>query len=446
LDIDIKGISFPMGMDIMKNKSNKVLIASAVAIMLAPAALGALPQQIVHADAVGTVSTQTPVYDANGKDSGITLPSGSQWKLGQQITLNGVAHYQVGTNEYIPASVVTNVTGSSNPSDNSVTNTNYVEANPDAGKTGTATTALDVVDRYGNSIGTTLPSGSQWLLGEILHANKQTYVQIATNEYVSTLSISTANSTTNTTTNNNTNTNSYTLTDDNAGKTASTTDNVQVVDDNGNNTGITLPKGSQWVLGKYMSRDKVAYYQVATNEWVPAYQLSIAKGSTNGSYITDDYTQAGKTGTATANLTVYNGAGQQTGKTLPNGSQWKLGSSVLHYDKQLFLQVSGNEYVPAIYLTVGDIQGVRNQLDGLVGTTNVVQKTYDTATNTYGQTLQAGTSWKINRLVVNKYGSYWGQISTNDWVWISDVTLNSGLNLKDNSYYEPEFAVNLPKQ
>ena len=95
-------------------KRNNILVASAVAIMLAPAALSALPQQTVDASAVGTISTTTPVYNASGKQTGQTLPSGSKWQLGQQATINGVAHYLVGNNEYVPASVVTNVTGATN--------------------------------------------------------------------------------------------------------------------------------------------------------------------------------------------------------------------------------------------------------------------------------------------------------------------------------------------
>ncbi|MQS77256.1 hypothetical protein FHL06_13135, partial [Lactobacillus halodurans] len=174
----------------MKNKTNKILVASAVTIMLAPAALNALPQQTVSASATGTVSVATPVYDSTGNANGVTLPSGSQWKLGKQITLNGVAHYQVGNNEYIPASVVTNVIGSADPVDTTAQVGRWSSANTDAGKTVTANKALNVVDVYGNETGKVLPAGSRWVIGEILHANKMLYYQVATNEYVNLMDVS----------------------------------------------------------------------------------------------------------------------------------------------------------------------------------------------------------------------------------------------------------------
>lgn len=444
-----------MGMQTMKNTKTKILVASAVAIMLAPAALSALPQATVNADAVGTLTTTTPIYDANGKASGRTLPSGSSWKLGQQITLNGVAHYQVGTNEYIPASVVTNVTGSANQTDtfgNKVAN-NYITANSDAGKVGTATTTLDVVDNYGNSTGRTLPSGSQWKLGNILHSNKQLYYQVGNNEWVSTLDISIVGqngTSTNTTTNNN-----YVTTDAYNGKTGTATDVLTVVDNDANNTGIVLPKGSQWKVGKVMNANGKSYYQVATNEWVLASALKFADDTASSNTTTSDNyvttsADTGKVGTAISNLNVTDNNGNDTGVVLAKGSQWKIGNA-LHANKQVYYQVATNEWVPATGLSVNTKSNTATTTtaptpgNGLVGTTNVELKTYNTATNSYDRVLPANSSWKISKLVVNKYGSYWGQVATNEWVWISNVRLNSGLNLKDNSYYEPDFATKINK-
>lgn len=429
----------------MKNKTSKFLASSAVALMLAPAALSVLPQNVVNADAVGTVSTNTPVYDGNGKANGVTLPSGSQWKLGQQITLNGVAHYQVGNNEYIPASVVTNVTGATNSEDDTGTVGRYRADNPDAGKTVTADTVLHVYDIYGNDTGVTLPAGSQWKIGDVLHANKQVYYQIATNQYVSTLNV-TLNSTSTTT-----NTSDITQ-DANYGKTGTTLVTATVYDNNGNSTGLTLPKASQWKLGSLMKIGQAAYYQVATNEWLRSTDLNIASDtavSDNGSYITTSNEIAGQTGSVTSNVEVVNGSGTPIGKTLPAGSQWKLGANVLYYDKQSYYQVASDEYISIAYVRLSTENNTNTSIptpgNGLIGTTSVAQRTYNTSTNAYDMNLPANTSWKIDRLVVNKYGSYWGEIATNQWVWISSVRLNSGLNLKDYSYYEPDFATSIAK-
>lgn len=437
-------------------KKNKILVASAVAIMLAPAALNALPQQTVNADAVGTLTSATPVYNSTGKANGVTLPGGSQWKLGQQITLNGVAHYQVGNDEYVPASMVTNVTGAANSEDDSQTVGRYVSDNPDAGKTATANTTLQVVDAYGNDTGITLPANSQWKIGEILHANKMTYYQVGNNEYVLTTDMNVVGGASSSSTTEDPG--NYVLVDKNFGKTATITKATTLVDDKGNSTGVTLPVGSQWKVGNWMTYNKIGYYQVATNEWVEAVDINIENATStdntntsgNGSYIIGGNTVAGKTGTVSVTAEVVNGSGTPTGATLPAGSQWIIGSDTLHYDKQAYYQVATNEYVSVAYMNVDEPStnvnsSVPTPGNGLVGTLTKNQQVYDSATNTYGQTLPSGSAWKINKLVVNKYGSYWGQVSTNEWVWITDTTLNSGLNLKDNSYYEPEFATSIAK-
>jgi len=434
----------------MKNKTNKILVASAVAIMMAPAALGALPQQIVSADAIGTVSTATPVYDANGKTNGVTLPSGSQWKLGQQITLNGVAHYQVGSNEYVPASVITNVVGSANPVDTTVQVGRWVSDNPDAGKTATAKTLLHVVDVYGNDTGITLASGSQWKIGEVLHANKMVYYQVGNNEYVPLTDVDVPDTTATTTTQT-----SNTQRDSNYGRTAKLARTTQVYDNNGKAMQMDLPAGSSWKLGNYMKIGNIEYYQVATNEWIMSLDIasfdSVANPNvTNGSYIVASSVN-GQVGRLNHDAEIVNGTGTGTGRTLAKGSSWKLGKDMLSYDKQTFYQIGNNEYISTAYTDIVTPKADTNKTKvptpgkGLVATTKVALRTYNTATNAYDLSLPANSSWKISKLVVNKYGSYWGEVATNQWVWITNVNLNSGLSLKDNAVSEPSFATNIKK-
>jgi len=434
----------------MKNTKNKILVASAVAIMMAPAALNALPQQTINADAIGTVSTATPVYDANGKTNGTTLPSGSQWKLGQQITLNGVAHYQVGNNEYVPASVITNVTGATNSVDTSVQVGRWVSDNPDAGKTATANTLLHVVDVYGNDTGITLASGSQWKIGEILHANKMMYYQVGQNEYVPVTDVAVANASTSTTDQQTT-----TQRDSNYGRNAKLARTAQVYDGNGKALSLDLPANSEWKLGNYMKIGNIEYYQVATNEWIMSLDIasfdSVANPNvTNGSYIVAS-SVAGQTGRLNHDAEIVNGMGTNTGRTLAKGSEWKLGKDMLSYDKQTFYQVGNGEYISTAYTDIVSPKADTNKTKiptpgkGLVGTTKVALRTYNTATNSYDLSLPANSSWKISKLVVNKYGSYWGQVATNQWVWITNVNLNSGLSLKDNADSEPSFATNIKK-
>lgn len=426
-------------------KKEKILATAAATIMLAPAALNALPTNIVQAAAVGTISSTTPTYNSKGQSTGRTLPTGSQWQLGQQVTLNGIVNYQVATNEFVPASAVTNVTGPTNSEDDTHTVGRYVSDNADAGKTVRANQTLNVVDVYGNETGRTLPANSQWKIGQLLHVNKTLYYQVGGNEYVPVVDVTLFGATEN-------NTGSDFTQDGNFGKTVTVKAAQPLVDNNGLSLGITLPVGSQWKIGKLMRQGNVDYYQVATNEWVPVSAINIQNtqvGSNNGSYITSGNTMAGKIGTVVSdNVPVVNGAGVATGRTLAKGSQWKVGSQNLHYDKQAFFQISTNEYVSDMYLSVetgNTTSSVPTPGNGLVATLTKTQQVYDPSTNTYGQTLAANTAWRVNQLVVNKYGSFWGRIAPNQWVWISNTTLNSGLNLKANSYYEPEFATNINK-
>lgn len=431
----------------MKNRTRKVIAASAVAIMLAPAALNALPQQ-VDASAVGTVSVATPVYDANGKANGVTLPSGSSWQLGQQATINGVAHYQVGTNEYIPASVVTNVTGSANSVDTTQAPDRWITENADAGKVATANTTLNVVDAYGNTTGQTLPKGSQWKIGKILHANRMLYYQVGTNQFINAQDVTVAGQ-------NNDSAAGSIAQDANFGKTATVTSAAKLIDNNGNDLGVTLPVNSNWVLGKVLVANNETYYQVATNEWISKNNIKINDNTQNGQTVDTylvDTSAAGKTGVTTTDVQVVDGQGNVTGTTLPGNSQWKIGSKMLHHDKQTYYQVATNEFVSVAYMklledttTTNTNPSVPTPSNGLTATTNKQIRTYNTSTNAYDLTLPAGSAWKISKLVVNKYGSYWGEVATNQWVWISDVTLNSGLSLKANSYYEPEFATSINK-
>ncbi|AUI70865.1 SLAP domain-containing protein [Companilactobacillus alimentarius] len=431
-------------------KKEKFLVAVAASIMLAPVALNSLPTETVDAAAVGTTSAVTPIYDANGKLTGQSLSAGSKWKLGQQITLNGVANYQVATNEYVPATYITNVVGSANPEDDTQTVGRYISNNPDAGKTVTAKQTLSIVDGYGNETGRTLPANSQWKIGRTLHVNKMIYYEVGTNEYILATDVSIAGEAGNS---------NETVQDVNFGKTATIKNTQQLVDSSGKAIGVSLPTGSKWKLGSYMKLNGVGYYQVATNEWVLATGISVDSNTTNnGSYIIGGSTAAGKTGTITVNnAPIVNGAGIATGQTLSKGSQWKVGSQTLNYDKQAFYQVATDEFVSDMYMNINsdstttntanttNSSGVPTPGNGLIATLTKNQQVYNSSTNSYGQTLPVNSAWKISQLVVNKYGSYWGQVATNQWVWITDTRLNSGLNLKSNSYYEPEFATSIDK-
>lgn len=535
----------------MKN-SKKILAASAVAIMLAPAAISAIPQQTIQASGlvglvgtirrdggqivddngnitkstlpnfsswklgqtkqlrgktyyqvgnnewvafdsmdiavngnklndyatnynadvrnVATVAGNTKIVNSNGQSTGRVLPKGSQWQLGDIATINGTAYYEVGTDQWIAASSVTNMVSSDTSNQaagkqtQTTTNTTTTTTNTAAKKIGTLNSTASIYGSDGKPMGMTLPQGSQWQLGALITVGSKKMYQVATNEYIDASLVNVAGQTQTPTTS----------TDDNssAGKVGTTTSRVNIVTADGVETSMTLGQGTQWKLGKTIKINGASYYEVGTNEYVAATSFTFNGGNTTTSKPSNTQVtitanpDAGEVGTATADLGIVNDAGTSTGSSLPKGSQWKLGR-IMNANGMVYYEVGNNVWIPASDITITRSNGstststttntntntnttttnpgIPTPGNGLIGTTTVAQKTYDPSTNSYGQILPVNSSWKISKLVVNKYGSYWGQISSNEWVWISTVRLNSGLNLKTYAVSEPEFAVKINK-
>lgn len=356
-------------------KKSNLLVASAVAIMLAPAALNVLPAQTTQAaDSIGTIKAgKGQVVDDNGQATTVTLPDGSSWKLGSSKQMNGETYYLVGNNEWVAASSLTSSDDTTSTSTSTTTND---ESTSVLGKIGTVnSSAATVYDGTGKSLNTKLPQGSSWKLGKMVRINNIPYDQVATNQYVLAAYFDVAGATTTTDTNTSTSTSTSTTTDANAvkGKTGTLVNTAVVYDATGKSLGSTLAKGSDWKLGTAINIGNTVYYQIATNEYLLATDVKVA------------------TATTPAKPTY----------TTPT---------------------PGN---------------------GLNATTTAKTEVYNTETNKH-VTLPANT-YKVSKLVVNKYGSYYGQVSNNDWVWITSVTLNSGLSLPEYAVSEPEFATHISK-
>ncbi len=213
-----------------------------------------------------------------------------------------------------------------------------------------------------------------------------------------------------------------------------------------------LAANTDWQLGKIININGNTYYQVSTDEYALSTNMNVVDNSTTDTTDTNNDTTttnvAGKTGTLTAAAKVVDANGNQTGTVLDAGSSWKLGETK-SINGNDYYQVATNSYVISLVVKINTTTTNDNTYvaptpnNGLIATTNVATKAYNYATNSYDQTLPAGSAWKVSKLVVNKYGSYWGQISSNEYVWLGDVTINSGLNLKDNSEYIADFATGI---
>ncbi|HCD08382.1 hypothetical protein IV63_GL000742 [Companilactobacillus crustorum] len=213
-----------------------------------------------------------------------------------------------------------------------------------------------------------------------------------------------------------------------------------------------LGANTDWQLGKIVNISGNTYYQVATDEYALSTNMTVEDNTDTTTDTNTDTTTAsvaGKTGILSTTAKVVDADGNETGTTLAANSSWQLGETKT-INSNSYYQVATNAYVLASDVKINDTTNNNTYVTptpnkGLVATTNVATKTYNDATNSYDQTLPAGSAWKISKLVVNKYGSYWGQISSNQYVWLGDVTINSGLNLKDNSEYIADFATSINK-
>ena len=431
-------------------KRNKILTASAIAIMLAPAALS-LTQQTTQASGlvgfVGTIRRDAgQVVDDNGNITQTTLPNFTSWKLGQTKQLRGKTYYQVGTNQWV---AFDSMDISKNGNQVGYYAANY---NPNVHHVATVAANTPIVNGYGQNTGRTLTKGSTWQLGQITTFNNEAYFEVGTNEWIP------ASYVTNLVSGDTEKQAIPTQTQTATKKVGTLSSTVSVYGSDGKPLGITLKQGTKWQLGDLVTIGGTKMYQVATNEYIDATFVNIP--GEKPFMTTNPDKVRGQNGTIIfSNSQIVTAAGIATGVKLPEGTSWKLGETI-RINGVEYYEVGTNQYVTArdfllksavstststSTTTTTTNPGIPTPGNGLVATTTKQQAVYNSETNTYGQVLQANTSWKIAKLVVNKYGAYWGQVSNNEWVFISNVRLNSGLNLKTYAYSEPEFAVSINK-
>lgn len=251
-------------------KKRKVLIGSALALLIAPTVLSNLSPQTVSAvdttevSLVGTVNGSGVLVDDQGQAITSTfLPNNSAWKLGSTKQINGVTYYQVGANEWIAAN---NLNITSQQAQTQAQDTTYNNQIANSGQTGVAKWNAAVVNSQGQTItGVTLPTGSSWNIGSTVTINGSSYVQIATDEYVATSDLT-------------------------IGSTAAATEQAEqpvvgtivngpanVYDTSMDSfSGRQLQDDSQWKVGQ-MVQNKYGYtfYQVSNNEWTQSSNMQL---------------------------------------------------------------------------------------------------------------------------------------------------------------------------
>lgn len=269
-------------------KKNKVLLGSALALLIAPTVLSNLsPQDVSAAETstesglIGTVRRGSGIL-VNNQGQTITstyLPNFSSWKLGTSTQINGITYYQVATNEWIAADSI-DISNSSNQVTNLSSDTsNQIDVN--ATKVGTTKWASAVVNSQGQAItGVTLPAGTSWKLGASINVNGNVYLQVATNEWVAAndLNIQVTEPNQSYTTNNAT-TNAASTTTQQQQPVVGTVVNgpADLYDTSMDSfSNRQLPEGTDWKIGQ-MVQNKYGhtFYQVSTNEWAQSSNMHL---------------------------------------------------------------------------------------------------------------------------------------------------------------------------
>lgn len=302
----------------------KIVLASTLAVLIAPSVLGTNSNQTTTVKADDTNaetnnSIKNPIgtldyggayaYDSNGNKLSLYLSGKSSWKLGKSVLINGQRFYGIGANEYVNSANIT-ITDGMPPVLPTLVKEVY------QGLVGTLGYPVNVVDMYGNPTGRVLQAGSSWKLGNLyVLKDGNTYYKISTSEYAL-ASVITPSSTTSSNTTSNVGVLGY---------------DAKVVDANGTYTGITLPAGSSWQLGQFVTIGNNGYYQVATNEYV----LATIINSTNYSF----------NATLRTNISVYNSSTNSLTRTLPAGSSWKITTVLRNKNNEFWGKVATNEWI-----------------------------------------------------------------------------------------------------
>lgn len=183
--------------------------------------------------------------------SGRTLAANSSWKTFGTKVINGQTYYKVASNEWVNANDVT-------ATNNTVTPFSNVVA--------TSGSVAKLYDKNGKELsGRGLGPNTSWRTANKMVLNGKTYYQVATNEWVDASTVTVVGQTTNNDSNVKPAVGVVTI-----GSTVAqlyTKDGTAISD-------RALGPNSSWKTANKMTLNGETYYQVATNEWVKASNLT----------------------------------------------------------------------------------------------------------------------------------------------------------------------------
>lgn len=137
--------------------------------------------QVVDSGQVGTAKWSTSVVNSQGQAiSGVTIPTGGSWTIGNTTEINGVSYVQIATDEYVQSSALNIISAADQ------TPTQSQEQVQEQSVVGTVVNGpANVYDTSMDSFsGRQLADGSQWKVGQMVQ-NKYGYkfYQVSNNEW-----------------------------------------------------------------------------------------------------------------------------------------------------------------------------------------------------------------------------------------------------------------------
>ena len=171
---------------------------------------------------------------------------------------------------------------------------------------------------------------------------------------------------------------------------------TELVDSAGKPIDSQLSPNTEWKYNKVITIKGKKYYEVATNEYLAA-----------DSAVQFTPVKAGTAITTKIAATVYNSEGQILTTKLPAGSSWKTdGSAVINGIPMC--RIATDEWIPA--------QGV-DTYSSVKMTYTVDSETpvYDIDGNVLPNTLKAGTTWKVDQIVMIDGQEYY-RVATNEYI------------------------------
>ena len=202
-----------------------------------------------------------------------------------------------------------------------------------------------------------------------------------------------------------------------------TKDDAQLYNDSGQPLGRYLPAGSEWKTSLENTLDSGSYYGVGADEFLKSSDVDFESLDGQATYSEGQTSAVNYDGievTSAAGAPLYDENGNPLGRSLPEGSDWKVDLQD-NNAKGTFYRVATNEYVSAV-----DVRPYQNS--PVYSESKVVTTPSGNPTRLYDEhgqlitdrALAANTSWYTDQFTdIGGIGFY--RVATNEYVIASEV-------------------------